>query len=153
MKLSEKPCRLVPPTVNGREEVKLVLLGDLLAALCGAFRFSILKAVGEQEKLAGMVIPFGGVMYRVLLGFAVAGLCMLGLALWHYRSYRRDSMSIYLMRRLPEKSLIHRQCWTLPLLGLALYGVTALCLTAVFYRIYCLGMPTAQLPSVLGGNL
>lgn len=149
MKLS-KLYRMAPPTVNRREEVKLVLLGDLLAALCGggafAFRFYIVKAAGEQEELAGIVIPFGVVMYRVLTGFAVAGLCMLGLALWHYRSYRRDSMSIYLMRRLPKTGLLHRQCWTLPLLGLALYGVTALCLTAIFYLIYRLGMPTAQLP-------
>lgn len=149
-------CALTPPTVNAREEVRLVLLGDLLAALCGAgvfaVHFGLFKVVSE-EKLTGLVFHFGPVMCRTLVGFAVAGLCMLLLALWHYRSYRQGSMSIYLMRRLPEGGLLHRQCWTLPLLGLALYGLTALCLTGICYLIYRLGMPTDRLPAVLGGNL
>ena len=66
--------------------------------------------------------------------------------LLHYRHYRRGSMSIYLMRRLPDRTLLHRQCWTLPLVGLVLTLGTILVLLLLYALIYILATPAVCLP-------
>ncbi len=62
-----------------------------------------------------------------LVGFwAFLGLMALQV-LRHYRYHTQGAMSIYLMKRLPDRWELHRRCWVIPLLStlveLALMGV------------------------------
>lgn len=63
-----------------------------------------------------------------------------------YGYHRMGSMSIYLMRRLPDRWELHRRCWTLPVLitlgSLASMGLIAL----VCYGIYRGFTPAEWLP-------
>ena len=64
----------------------------------------------------------------------------------HYAHYYRGSKSIYLMRRLPDRTLLHRQCWTLPLLALGLTLLVLVLLPALYYLIYRYATPAQCLP-------
>ncbi len=62
-----------------------------------------------------------------LLGFWVFFLCMALQVARHYRYHTQGAMSIYLMKRLPDRWELHRRCWTVPVLAslgeLALMGL------------------------------
>ncbi len=74
-----------------------------------------------------------------------AALALLYIVL-HYAYHWQGSRSIYLMRRLPNKWLLHRLCLTLPLLGLVVTAAAVLVLTALYYGIYRLATPAGCLP-------
>lgn len=94
-----------------------------------------------------VMTEFSDLMQGLFFGFVLLAVCLLGLLLWHYMTYRQGSMSIYLMRRLPDRTLIHRQCWTVPLLGLFLCAVTALLLLGCCHLIYLYRTPEVCLPA------
>ena len=93
---------------------------------------------------------FDFLLDRALWGFPLIALILLALVVWNYLSYRQDSMSIYLMRRLPDRGLLHRQCLTLPLLGIVLCVVTALVLLCIYHLIYLNCTPVQCLPVSYG---
>ncbi len=65
-----------------------------------------------------VIAPFAPmVLGTPLLGFGVFLLMMALQVLRHYRYHSQDSMSIYLMRRLPDRWELHRRCWTVPVLA------------------------------------
>lgn len=64
------------------------------------------------------VAPF----WTLLAGMPLWGMwifwILMGVQVWrHYSCHTRDSMPIYLMRRLPDKWELHRRCWTVPVLA------------------------------------
>ena len=97
--------------------------------------------------IPGAIIEsFPALLYRVLDPFFLLLLCLPFWVALHYMHYRRGSMSIYLMRRLPDRSLLHRQCWTLPLLGLAAAVLIGLLLLGLCFLIYRYATPAQCLP-------
>ena len=80
-------------------------------------------------------------------GFAIAALCMLGYIFIHYRYHWQDSMSIYLMKRLPDKMELHRRCLTLPLMASAATLLMAAALAAASFAVYMLATPESALPA------
>ena len=149
--------RLAPPGVNLNHERTIFGLGGLAAILYAAAvwfghygdaRDELYQQLGRQKILipGAQIAPFRDLLGTALAGFAVAVIMMLGMVVWNYQSYRQGSMSIYLMRRLPDKNLIHRQCWTYPVLGMALYVLTALVLLGIFYLVYRFATPAECLP-------
>lgn len=86
------------------------------------------------------------ILNRVLDPLLLLALCIPFWVLLHYLHYRRGSMSIYLMRRLPDRKLLHRQCWTLPLRCLALCAAVLLALLAIYVLIYIYATPAECLP-------
>ncbi len=104
-------------------------------------------AVRKFLREDAQMVEFPELTRGIFLGFVLVGVCLLGLLLWHYMTYRQGSMRIYLMRRLPDRTLIHRQCWTVPLLGLVLCTVTALLLLGGCYLIYLYRTPEVCLPA------
>lgn len=64
------------------------------------------------------MVPF----HSLLQGWPLTGMWLfcigMGFQVWrYYGSFTKDSMSIYTMRRLPDKWELHRRCWTQPLLS------------------------------------
>ena len=58
-----------------------------------------------------------------------------------YRYYHQGSKSIYLMRRLPDRSEWHRSCLVQPLLRIALVLVVMTVLLLIFYTVYMNQVP------------
>ena len=83
-----------------------------------------------------MMEDFYTIWDGTLFLFGLTAFCMLPLALWHYWYHFRESRSIYLMRRLPDRWDLWRRCLTLPLLGLTACLVLAVMNTLLFYAVY-----------------
>ena len=157
MKKKRKLEKLFPPNVKHSQETTAVVLCEILLVLYAASRFShqygdaVSKlydwAGGIRALIRGAVLPQFSVLtvgcFRMLpLALVVSA----GLVLWNYLSYRQGSMSVYLMRRLPDRSLIHRQCLTFPVLSAVLYVLTALLLLGIFALVYRYATPAGCLP-------
>lgn len=153
--------KLVPPGTDLARERGVMMICQAAAAIYAMGRFSVsytgaraalYQHIGDRKALikGAIIAPFGEVVQGSLLLFLPALAALLALVLTHYLSYRRGSKSIYLMKRLPDKNLIHRQCWAMPLLGAALLAVTAALLMGVFYLIYWYATPAVCLPEVMG---
>ncbi len=85
-----------------------------------------------------VMVPFAGLIRGIpLMGFWIFFLLMGYQVARHYRYHTRDSMSVYLMRRLPDRWEYHRRCWTVPVLSslvelVLLAGMLFLC--GLLYR-------------------
>lgn len=158
----------VPPGVEATREWTWLRVGLLCSVLAGLGPFIMRFEYARNDLFGHEVIPgadtgkfemrkflrpdavmteFSDLMQGLFFGFILLAVCLLGLLLWHYMTYRQGSMSIYLMRRLPDRTLIHRQCWTVPLLGLFLCAATALLLLGCCCLIYRYRTPEVCLPA------
>ena len=116
-------------------------------------RNALYQYIGRTKILApgALMAPFGELLHRSFTGFALLAFVLAGAVLVHYSYYYKDAKPIYLMRRLPDRGLLHRQCWTLPLLGLALCAVTVLVLLGLYALIYHVFTPAECLPATVWG--
>ena len=78
----------------------------------------------------GQVFRFVPAGYLIFIGLLVAK------GFWFQAYHRQGSMSIYLMRRLPDPREYARRCWTSPLVGVGMCLVLTAVTTAVCYLIY-----------------
>lgn len=157
MKVDLKRC--APLGLDGALEVKYIGIGlgvCAIWALCGFLtRFT--------HALDSLYYYFPGAYIRelrpgavmenffVLMGgsellFSILGLCMLVLAAYHYWYHRQGAMTVYLMRRLPDRWEYHRRCLAIPvaavIVSLALMGLIGI----ISYAIYILRTPAQCLP-------
>lgn len=70
------------------------------------------------------------------------------IAVSHYCYYYRDTRSIYLMRRLPERGLLIRSCLVAPLLCLGMLVLVMAVLWLLYLGCYFLAVPAQCLPSL-----
>ena len=80
----------------------------------------------------------------ILPWFLLFGVILLGCIIaivTFYLYHRQGSMSIYTMRRLPDRWDLHRRCLTVPLLSALLAIVIAALLMALYYAFYCWLVP------------
>lgn len=63
-----------------------------------------------------------------------------------YLYHRKDTMSIYLMRRLPDKWELHRRCWGKPLILTAASFLIMGALLLFYFVIYLVFTPAECLP-------
>jgi hypothetical protein len=105
--------------------------------------------VSYQTKvlIPGRVIdPFFAIAEDSFNLFPVFWLFLLLEAVACYASFRQNTMSIYLMRRLPDRWELHRRCWGKPLI-LSLLGLGIMVGVLGFYfLIYVLFTPAGCLP-------
>ena len=93
---------------------------------------------------------FAAILDDTFLFFAVGALGLLLAVGVHYCWYRMGSRSIDLMRRLPNRGLLHRQCWALPLVGFGILAATGLLLLGLYWLVYVKLTPVGCLPEVQG---
>ena len=157
MRMNSKRC--VPPGLSLKQERNCFLWGLLAVSVVSlmifALHYSNARALlfdpprTGQEKLlipGAVIAEFSSLLIHVFDSLFLLILCLPFWVGLHYAHYRRGSMSIYLMRRLPDQSLLHRQCWTLPLLGLAAVLLTGLLLLGLYFLIYRCATPAQCLP-------
>ena len=92
------------------------------------------------------IAPFLEILDKRLMGYVILAACMFVAVAIRYAYYRQGSRSIYLMRRLPDKGLLHRTCWVRPLVRMGLSLLAALVSLAVFFGIYVFVTPAVCLP-------
>lgn len=100
------------------------------------------------ELVPGRIItPFDQLMSGLpWLGFWCFVILM-GIQVWrHYRFHTQGTMSIYLMRRLPDKWELHRRCWTVPVLACIAELVLFAVLTGLCWLLYRFATPIQCLP-------
>lgn len=68
------------------------------------------------------------------------------MAVYHYFYYYRDTRSIYLMKRLPDRRGLAESCVRAPLQGMAAGAVCMLLMGLLYYGIYLLAVPPACMP-------
>lgn len=155
--MKEKLQHMLPPGFTLALEASLFWGGEaLVLAVFFPTAFyhlrcavSALYAVDQPTPtlLPGAMLPdVWTLLHGAFYGLFIVLLCLPLLTAIHYLSYRRGSMSIYLMRRLPSPWLLHQQCWTLPLIALVLYLLTAALLFALFFLCYLHSAPISCLP-------
>lgn len=151
--------RRVPPGLSASWERRLFGWALSAASLCSLLTFCARywharQGLYMQTPTGNVLLPHALIadlpilLHRVLIPVWLLMLLMPILVALHYLHYRRGSMSIYLMRRLPNRKLLHQQCWTLPLLGLLLCICAVLLLLALFTLIYLYATPAQCLPPI-----
>lgn len=144
--MKRDPSRLFPPGADWRRETRrcIAVLGAALAwSLTFFLRYisaygALYQVINHRRiMIPGVKMqPFAEVLGSSLWGFALAALAAAGLAGLHYASFYRGSMSVYLMRRLPDRFEWHRRCLALPCACIAACAVLAAALLGLFYLFY-----------------
>lgn len=151
-----------PPGIEPQRELRWLRRGLIAAVLWAVVLYFWLYTAAYQllfsyvngKKIPvpnAQMPPFRELLRLPMLGFAVAAAAMAILILLHYVYYSQGSHGMYLMRRLPDKGLIHRQCWTMPLLGLAVLAAAALVTAALAYFFYMYFTPVGAMPTLSMG--
>lgn len=148
--------RFSPPGMDLWQEKTVFLWGLILSAFYSVFHFfaEYISAYNELFIRQGKkyildttaeMRSFGSLTGYSFIGFAAVIVIMAGFVIYHYAYYRQGSMSIYLMKRLPEKREIHIRALTLPLAAAAVCFLTACLLLGIFFAVYMLVTPKACL--------
>ena len=137
--------RLVPVGLNGRRTARQTAAGLSLAALWSVLCFlsGYLPRLGDIHRYIRWGGPktilmdhFSALIRHTGLGFQILAAALVLLAAGHGLHHCRESRSIYLMRRLPDKWDLWRRCLALPALGLACCAVLAVLLVLLYFFIY-----------------
>lgn len=90
--------------------------------------------------------PFSSLMGVSLYGCLAAALAMFPVAWLFWHSHTLGSMSLYTMRRLPDRWELPRRCFTVPLLALVFFLLLAGVLLLLDLAVYWWCTPSALLP-------
>lgn len=146
-----------PPGIDLKQEWRVFLIGNIGSVLISFFAFianylkkreELFTYVGaERVRIEGAIMtPFHNLINFYFVGFFFVACFMLGYIIYHYAYYRQDSMSIYLMKRLPNKSELHKRAFTIPCLAVLATFAIALAAILFYFIIYILATPKACLP-------
>ncbi len=134
----------VPVGIDFRQMEGHWITGGLL--VCGAWSlitpiqyFDLRQQVLQSLKNHGPVlrmVPFSELSRLGISIFPLFFLAMLLLGLTHMHIHHRQSMSVYLMKRLPNPWEYQIRCWTVPLLAILAAAIELALLYGLYYLIY-----------------
>ncbi|MBQ7916896.1 MAG: hypothetical protein IJ315_08980 [Firmicutes bacterium] len=108
---------------------------------------------GERVLIQGrMMKDFVEILDYHLGGFVLVGLVLIEAVIYQYLYFNaHGSKSLYVMKRLPNKWELHKRCWSLPVAGMILCGITAFVLMLLFFWAYMASTPeVCRLPDQWG---
>ena len=140
--------KYAPPGVNIQQQIDFFITGNIISLIVSLYFFveyfneyqRLFEFDGEKRiLLIDAIMPdFPLVLNKFLIGFFIMAVCMLFYVIFYYSYYYQNgSKSIYLMKRLPRKTEIHKRAWTLPLTFAALCLIISF-LLAIFYLCFYL---------------
>ena len=161
IKLIEFCKRNSPPGIELKQEYAVFIIGNMLSAVINIFAFLInysnfrsqLFSYIDKERVlidGAVMMPFYKVINFNYSLYVFIALIMIAYAFYHYAYFRQGSMSIYLMKRLPKKSELHKRVWTVPCIAVLATIAIAIATTLLCYIIYFIATPKACLPYNLG---
>lgn len=141
-----------PPAMDLKQEKRVFVWGMILSNIYSLLYYftNYTDALRElYEYIYGKrVLNFNATMpnFRSLLGnsfigFGIVSAIMIGFIIYRYAYYRQGSMSIYLMKRLPQKYEIHKRALTLPIIVMILCLINAFILLMIYFAVYMLVTP------------
>ncbi len=92
------------------------------------------------------VVPFTELVEGYWALFVPVLVFLLVMPLYHYAYYCRESKSIYVMRRLPQRGVTLKSCVRGPVLCAGLVLTSAVIFYFLYYGIYCLSVPGEAMP-------
>ncbi len=96
-----------------------------------------------------MIADFGETVAFNWAALLLFSLVLLGFIVYRYLYYRQGSMSIYLMKRLPQKNELHARAIKIPLLMLVLGSLFIFLTFLLFFASYVVFTPKVCLPDGL----
>ena len=92
--------------------------------------------------MEGAIMPrFTELLKDTMDGFLMFFGVMLVMIIMHYMTYYKDSKSIYLMKRLPDKWEMYRRCVVVPLVAIFIQIITGAACLLLYYGIYLFFTP------------
>ncbi len=150
MNQNKKPdiTRYAPPGSNIKQQTDFFIVGNIISIIYSLYFFveyfnnyqNLFEFDGTKRILiSGAQMPdFPLILNKFLIGIPIVAICMMFYVVFYYASYYQGgSKSIYLMKRLPKKSELHKRAWTLPLIFTAITLLIGF-LVAVFYLCFYL---------------
>lgn len=99
--------------------------------------FYVIDRNGNRYLLENMRMPsFVHFVDDSYKGFIVVLICLAGLAIYHYFYHYQESKAIYLMKRLPKKSELHKRCLGVFIVGSLVVLIVVVFVYAIYYGIY-----------------
>ncbi len=134
---------MAPPGIGTDGEIGRYLSGLVFALLMSIeFFFNYSKEeVHDQIMSVGYVPDFTEVLGGSLDWFYLYSFIVLCMVIRYYWYYQKDSKSIYLMKRLPNRFEFHKRAWTLPLLGMLVTLLVAFVVLVIYFVIYMIVTP------------
>ena len=141
-----------PPGIRLKEEYHVFLIGNITAVGISFFGFLVTylrarEALFTYQDGRWVLIDGAAIApFPMMVIFYFVALLMLGFILYHYSYYRQGSMSIYLMKRLPNRWELHRRALTLPCLAVLAVLAVAAATMLICFLIYLIATPKVCLP-------
>ena len=149
--------RNLPPGYRYKNELALslaVFISGALNSILGYFReysaarrslyiFMVADSILDESRVMPDFIHILGDRLNIL--FILAALAFIIPSAIHYAYHHTGSKSIYLMRRLPKRSELHRRCLLIPLIYALVYVFVAAALLLIYYAVYIHRTPQACL--------
>lgn len=145
--------KYAPPGVNVKHQIDFFVTGNIISIIASLYFFveyfneyqDLFEFDGETRVLIeGAMMPdFPLILGKFLVGCLIMAVCMMFYVVFYYSYYYQGgSKSIYLMKRLPKKSEIHKRAWTLPLIFTALCLVIGFLMAVIYLCFYLLVTPS-----------
>ncbi len=157
-KLMERLRKWYPPGYEyGREWKGIAVMFGLGFGLSLNFFARLTRAekelyqyVGEERvrmlRSGAVAAPFPELTGNMWVFFLPMLLFTVSMSVYHYIYYYRETKSIYLMRRLPRKSLVLKSCVRAPAASLLLEALLISLLYLLYFGVYLLVIPRAAWP-------
>lgn len=123
--------------------LSLSFLGNLYRAVVALYEYEKHQYVLRENAVAA---SFGHLVTGHWGLYVPFVLFLTAMMIYHYFYYRRETKSIYLMRRLPQRGVLFKSCVKGPLLGLGIGAMALAGLYLLYYGIYLLVIPAECLP-------
>lgn len=141
-----------PPAMDLKPEKRVFIWGIIISNIYSllyyftnytdALRNLYEYIYGKRVLIENAVMPdFRSLLGYSFIGFWIVAAAMAGFIIYRYAYYRQGSMSIYLMKRLPQKYEIHKRALTLPIIVILLSLINAFVLLMIYYSVYMLATP------------
>ncbi|MCI5688305.1 MAG: hypothetical protein MR303_07455 [Emergencia sp.] len=145
----------IPAGLSAKNELFWYFAGVCCCLVYQFFRFCVCfstekSALFTEERphrlLAGAVMEnFPELCEDCLTGFLILAFIAIPWSIYHYNYHSKESMSIYLMKRLPQRHELLKRCICLPLLSIVFTAAAAFAATLLLFGIYHIAIPDAAL--------
>lgn len=156
--MSDLIKRNSPPGVDTSQLKRIFIFGSVTSFIIGIMVF-LIKYVSQYNNLFmydqsgkavlikdAVISRFPIIIGNSMIGFAITAICCLCFIPYYILYYRQGSMSIYLMKRLPQRSELYRSILVVPIMFAIFAMLFAIISTAICLALYITVTPRACLP-------
>jgi hypothetical protein len=111
------------------------------------YKINVAQGFYSQWDTAPSISTVSELLYLFLVASRFSVLILLCYAIPNYQYFRKDSKSVYLMKRVKDPMEIHRLCWSVPLMTAGAVLVVSVLLYGIFVLIYLNCVPAGCMPA------